>query len=242
MMLRASIATLLLAATGHGYGYSQILHLTMSQQGAVSLRTVAGKNVKGFGLLAVIVENDAPNDVVVDSGIIYAAVGAQRISFISPVIATATIGRSRAFSWPVLLLDGVNLGSSGVGIAGVAGAIHMSNGLEAVLTAGVPILVTYMKGKLVSVQPQDNVQLLQGNVAVRAHATTTVFVAYRYHGDFDPKATTITLSEHADITEPGRVDITEPGRVTEKVTPGRTREQLPFEVASLGCRFSEIGK
>ncbi len=164
------------------------ISLTFSQQGASSLVSIAGKKVRGLGVAGVTLCSHDPSARTIHPEQVWEAAGSLGISYILPAIGGVTLDRSRAFSWPQLLLDGADWASQGAGLAGVAKIIKMPNGIAAGLTVGGPLIFGLLKSKLPKALPVDvSAQIVTRDLPLLPGGCASGFMLYRYAGDWLPR-------------------------------------------------------
>jgi hypothetical protein len=165
------------------------IHVSFSQQGAETLRTISGGLIKSVGVASVNACNQSATDQVRNAALIYDAARALKISTVSPLLAGPILDRAKARSKVQVVEDvgGILLG--GVGILGGTHVIrNMPTGASTALTLA-PLAIGLLDQFIAKRKPHDDVvraNMLQGQIGIRAHDCEERFFLFLYHGNWEP--------------------------------------------------------
>lgn len=170
-------------------GTSGAIHLTFSQQGAETLRTVSGDLIHSVGVASVNVCDVTGTDKVRPAAMIYDAARLQGISTISPLLVQPLLDRTHARSKSQNILDGLSIASGVMGALGTTKAVKMGNGGAAALSLG-PIAIALFREFVAKRLPNDSpvrANLLNGDIGIPAHGCGEYLFLYLYQGNWNPR-------------------------------------------------------
>jgi hypothetical protein len=173
------------------------IHVSFSQQGAETLRTISGGLIKSVGVGSANICSLTPTDQVRNAALIYDAARSIKISTISPLLAGPILDRAKARSRVQVIEDvgGIVLGTAGV--LGTTRVIpNMPRGGATALTLA-PLAIGLMDQFLAKRLPKDDVvrgNMLQGQVGIRGGDCEERFFLFLYHGPWDPVEATLLVT------------------------------------------------